>query len=510
MIFLYIFFIASILLIYFKSKGKYDAFIQPLDKKQYAFKDFMSIGFYILDLIKYTYNTKYDKKLQNKFSQLYSRKQSSYFLRVHWANKLTMLAAVLLVFSIIGIATEINSTGGQQVSQDSVKIIDGNKIIRPQYKEGNKDIILTANIKKGQVTLKQNYDIEVEKITPSEQEAVAYAKEYLTQEKIKGKNPDLQNVTGPLQLLVEDKSIRDLGVTIQWESSDPDVIQKDGTVKRPTQGEGNKNVILTAKISKGNITDTKEFNVQVLEYEKLNDEQVVSMAAGKLLEMVRDKKELMIQEPDKLVLPTRLDINGQQVDIKWSRYSPENANNKGKPDFSIIIFVVILLWAIAYLTDNQIDRKIQDRALLIKMDFPDFLNKLILLVNAGMTVSKAMEKITYENKKLSPLYMELELTMAEMSAGVSEYQAYENFAERCGIPEISKYVSILLQNLRKGNAELVSILRIQAKECWEMRKNAAKKLGEEASTKLLLPLMIMMLAIIIIVGLPAVLLISGI
>jgi len=51
---------------------------------------------------------------------------------------------------------------------------------------------------------------------------------------------------------------------------------------------------------------------------------------------------------------------------------------------------------------------------------------------------------------------------------------------------------------------LVPLLKLQSNECWQLRKNMAKRLGEEASTKLVLPLMIMFVGILIIVILPAV------
>lgn len=70
---------------------------------------------------------------------------------------------------------------------------------------------------------------------------------------------------------------------------------------------------------------------------------------------------------------------------------------------------------------------------------------------------------------------------------------------------ISRFITVILQNMRKGNAEMVAVLRLQANECWDLRKHTAKRLGEEASTKLLLPLMLMFLAILIIVGTPALL-----
>lgn len=48
-------------------------------------------------------------------------------------------------------------------------------------------------------------------------------------------------------------------------------------------------------------------------------------------------------------------------------------------------------------------------------------------------------------------------------------------------------------------------LQAQSNECWEMRKSAARRLGEQASSKMMLPMAIMMLGIMMIVALPAIL-----
>jgi len=54
------------------------------------------------------------------------------------------------------------------------------------------------------------------------------------------------------------------GITIEWESSDPDIVTDDGVVTRPSVGSENKTVTITAFITKGSITETKEFEVTVL------------------------------------------------------------------------------------------------------------------------------------------------------------------------------------------------------------------------------------------------------
>lgn len=160
---------------------------------------------------------------------------------------------------------------------------------------------------------------------------------------------------------------------------------------------------------------------------------------------------------------------------------------------------------LGFLLDKSLDSKIEKRRTEIRMEFPEFVNKLTLLVNAGMTISKAWEKITADNKKEGPLYDELMRASAEINAGKPEAVAYEDFGKRCKIKEIMKFVSVIVLNLKKGGAEVVPTLRVQGNECWEMRKAEAKKLGEEASSKIMLPLMMMFIGIIIIVATPAIL-----
>lgn len=98
-------------------------------------------------------------------------------------------------------------------------------------------------------------------------EAVAADKAALTEEVIKGGNAALDNVTVNLNLVT---SIPDgAGCSISWASSDPSVIATDGTVTRPAYGSGDATVTLTATITSGSASDTKEFTVTVKQEERL-------------------------------------------------------------------------------------------------------------------------------------------------------------------------------------------------------------------------------------------------
>lgn len=284
-----LFFIGILILflaLYMLSKGKYDDYIDPLDKGEYPLKNLIPLGLYVMDISKHSYNTKYDRNVYGKLSKLYSTKNNNHYLKIHWSNKVVYLMIVLLLIGLLGIGIE------------------------------------------------------------------------------------------------------ELG---------------------------------------------SEF----------------------------------------------------------------------------IFISIIMLGAALYGTDRDLNERIKRRYRMIRMDFPDFLNKITLLIDAGMTVSRALEKVVTDHKSSRPLYSELKIVLMDVKGGRSQLEAFEDFARRCRTPEISKFISILLQNLRRGNAQLVTILRIQASECWEMRKNEAKKLGEEAGSKLLFPMMIMFVAILLIMLVPAVLQLKG-
>lgn len=181
-----------------------------------------------------------------------------------------------------------------------------------------------------------------------------------------------------------------------------------------------------------------------------------------------------------------------------------------KPDEGYILFCLVLTGCGVYLPDKELKSKVNKRRIDIRMDFPEFINKLVLLINAGMTVQKAWEKASLGSGKDTPLYRELNTALQDIKAGKPEHIAYEEFAKRCRTPEITRFISVVLQNIRKGNSELVPVLRVFSAECWEMRKNTAKRYGEEASTKMLLPMVLMLLAVLLIAGMPAILSLRGI
>ena len=101
---LVVLFIFVILLIL--SKNKYSEYIEPLDKEEYKLKDLLSVGLFILDKTKYSYNTEYDRKVLDKISELKGPKYSVYYLQIYWANKITLMFIILILFLFVGVSQE--------------------------------------------------------------------------------------------------------------------------------------------------------------------------------------------------------------------------------------------------------------------------------------------------------------------------------------------------------------------------------------------------------------------
>lgn len=143
------------------------------------------------------------------------------------------------------------------------------------------------------------------------------------------------------------------------------------------------------------------------------------------------------------------------------------------------------------------------------LDYPEVVNKMALFLGAGMTVKRAWRKIVEDYGHQKELwgeryvYEEMKRTCYEMESGITEAESYENFGRRCGIQVYIRFGALLSQNLRKGTKGLTELLRLESIQAFDERKARAKKLGEEAGTKLLLPMFLMLAVVLVIVIVPA-------
>lgn len=151
--------------------------------------------------------------------------------------------------------------------------------------------------------------------------------------------------------------------------------------------------------------------------------------------------------------------------------------------------------------EQMLGNQLSDRRDALLSEFPQVLSKLALLVNCGMVMRDAWEKVSKTGDGI--LYQEMKITMEEFHNGVSELMAYRNFAERCGLKEIRRFSSTMIQNLNKGNEEIAYFLRELSTEMWEEKKHLAKRKGEAANSKLMIPTGLIFIGILVMIMVPA-------
>ncbi|HET7627424.1 MAG TPA: type II secretion system F family protein [Bacillales bacterium] len=140
----------------------------------------------------------------------------------------------------------------------------------------------------------------------------------------------------------------------------------------------------------------------------------------------------------------------------------------------------------------------------IVMELPELLNKMILLVNAGETVQLALIRCVGSKEDSNhPLYNHLREVVNKLTNNESFPLVMNNLSKSCGIQEVSIFSTTVLLNYRKGGQDLVLSLRELSQDLWRKRKAISKSKGEEASSKLVFPLVLIFLAVLIIVGWPA-------
>jgi tight adherence protein C len=161
------------------------------------------------------------------------------------------------------------------------------------------------------------------------------------------------------------------------------------------------------------------------------------------------------------------------------------------------------------LSDRQLENRYRERTRQLERAFPGFVSKLALLVGAGMHVRQAIIRIVREQGGDNALHRELAVVLEDIEGGMTEQQAYGELAERCRIREIANFTGILLQHVRLGGSQMLFELRRMSSESWDIRKNNARRQGEEASSKLVFPLAVMFIAVIIVSIAPAFLSISA-
>lgn len=284
----------------------------------------------------------------------------------------------------------------------------------------------------------------------------------------------------------------------------PDEVVREGRYIQPADGAEEVTFGVRAQTDEGvaedeltlDIRDKSEVETTPVEEENTPSQKEI------ILSEIREEVESAVRAQrgsERIELPEM--VSGKEV---------EYVNPVQQRDFSVYYLSLVILILLPFLWKRQREEKLREREEQLVLDYPELVNKIMLLLSAGLTVRGCFERIYEEYKKRIEeggerryVYEEICFSYQEMRNGVSEAEAVEAFGRRCRQISYLRFSSVMNQNMRKGSEGLTEMLEIEAAEAFEKRKETVKIMGETVGTKLLLPMMLMLVVVMAIIIVPA-------
>ena len=397
-------------------------------------------------------------------------------------HKISVLAGIL--FGILTLALWVQQNGQNQK--------DVGWVTRGAEGTGAEQQVFTYQTEQG---TEQEVSVEVQAVQRSEKAARKLLKEAVQEWELLylGENESANQVYRKLNL---PETMKNGLVQVTYEMDPGDIVWNDGTIENE-QVSGNGQVVRMQV----------KFSCQECEQVEICNLYVVPPPQGSDLWMqMQVKKRLQQAEAqnrtkDEFQLPDTIG----NMKIQWQ--------NTQSPDWIwMIVLGIIAVLGLEWQKKEKKKKEEKRRLQRLQWEYPQLVEQMAMLLGAGLTIRKAWERIVSTARSMQKnsgyeTYLfsgEMQITSLEMQKGCGEKEAYERFGKRIGLESYRRFAAILTRNLEKGTRDIGNMLSAEAREAWEQRKSEARKRGEEASMKLLFPMMCLFVLVLIILLFPAV------
>lgn len=311
-------------------------------------------------------------------------------------------------------------------------------------------------------------------------------------DEILGENESLGEVWTDLELMDQ---LEENPAAISWETTNGEYITPYGERTDKELEEETLEMEVTATLTIQDMEERVTVPIRLVQ-KKLNKEEAF---LNQIEEEIEQRQE---ESRTKTVFELPGEVDG--VSLTWFK---ENTTSVGGLFFLIVLAAGLVYWK----EEKDIEKQEKLRKEQMQLDYPDIVSKLTLLLGAGISLQRAWEKMIREylqkrekrQIKKRFIYEEMVFAYREIENGVSIQTALNHFGVRCDLPVYLKFSTLLAQNVRRGNKGLVESLQRESEEAFEERKAMAKMLGEQASTKLLLPMFLMLFMVLVVIIVPA-------
>ena len=155
-----------------------------------------------------------------------------------------------------------------------------------------------------------------------------------------------------------------------------------------------------------------------------------------------------------------------------------------------------------YLPSYWVRRRVDARKAEITQGFPDCLDLMLVCVEAGQSLDQCIVRVARELHASYPsLAQEFDVVAYEMKAGKDKATVLNDFSERCGVQDVSSFVTVLNQSTQFGTP-IAEALRVYAAEMRDKRVLRAEEAANKLPTKMTLATMMLTVPplLIILVG----------
>ena len=432
-----------------------------------------------------------EDKLRESLQQLQASEKGKELFEEYIAKKLSLVILFFFVMNTLCCLNELSFIG-------KIKLFEGKYIKSSILLQDKVNLEAYVSEVKDKHKIKRYLSDYIVELNPEVKNLSTIPEKVLeVKDQIKntllGENESYEKIYHPLNM--EIKTI-DSEVKIGWEIDRKNYVNADGSVNNIDLIQAVV-VKVTALLLYQGVTYRYEQPMLLLPYQQYLDQQLQHEVKESLTKAIKKS-----EGEEYLVLPEV----AKGYEITWK----EKKDSRGLPLFFLGILLSITIF---FAQDYEVKKKIKIRNHQMVMDYPEIVNKFTLLLRAGMTVSGAFTRITedynaYEkscSKKKTKRYAyeEMQITYQELKLGKSEIEAYESFGKRIKLLPYMRFSSLVSQNVKKGTKELIHLLELEAIEALSERKELAKRLGEEAGTKLLAPMLGMLIIVLVIIMVPA-------
>lgn len=480
-----VFFLATILG-YWRTKDYKKDFLKALNPKEHPFWRIYPMCLFLMDGFHLKKRILRNKRKEKQLGMVYLGEDIQEVHIAYWCRK---MAVIWLVFLFCNGAVFVLSL----IRLGEIELIDGRYIQRLEAGEGTKEIPLTFKVKEREGNLTEDITIFIEERQYNKEELLqkqAEAKKYIKEHYL-GMNIGADKVTEPFMFM---KDIPNNGIKITWETKEDGLIGEDGMIYNEHLTEEQQTHI-EAVLTYGETEERLELPVVILPKPLTERETIIKKIKEAILCAEESSSiEKLVELPNKV----------EDKEICFEEEGPKTVS-----------VCVVLFLALTFLSwvgfDKNLEKKLEQREMQLMADYPELINKFTLLLGAGLTIKGAWGKVAmeYQNKRRKGTsrkryaYEEWLFTWFRLSNGLSESVAFEQFGRRIGLLPYLKFSSLLVQNLKKGSDRVLELLEYEAIEAFEERKEVAKRLGEEAGTKLIFPMMIMLIIVLGVIVVPA-------